>query len=129
MRMLHEDVFIRYFQPYRHPKSSWDIWGGIGLETFDDDLDLVYKIHLGPGSQYLWTVVEEGGSQWIAPGYHWVNRICYLVTKVSHQNADFEFRCTFSSLTEIGFKRQIATIKKRLLAVPQLPEFDIVNGL
>ena len=42
----------------------------------------------------LWTVLEGGSSndQWITPGYHFVNRICYLVTEKSHQGIDVEFR-------------------------------------
>jgi len=40
MLTLHEDAFYEFFRPYRHNKSNYDIWGGIGLETFGDDLEL-----------------------------------------------------------------------------------------
>jgi hypothetical protein len=37
---LHEDVFYHYFKPYRHPAAQYEIWGGLGLETFGSDLAL-----------------------------------------------------------------------------------------
>jgi len=39
--VLHEDAFYEFFRPYRHPQAQYDIWGGIGLETFGRDLELV----------------------------------------------------------------------------------------
>jgi len=108
--MLHEDAFYEYFKPYRHTDACRDIWGGLGLETFGKDLDTVKKLD----ASYLWTVVEGGSSedQWIIPGYHFDNRICYLVTEKSHQGIEVDFRVPsrLSSLTPIGLKRQINKI-------------------
>src|SRR5271169_5785406 len=42
--VLHEDAFYEYFKPYRHPDACYDIWGGLGLETFGKDLDTVRKL-------------------------------------------------------------------------------------
>ena len=41
---LHEDTFYEYFKPYRHPNASYDIWGDLGLETFDADCILVSSL-------------------------------------------------------------------------------------
>ena len=41
--VLHEDAFYEYYKPYRHPKASYDIWGGHGLETFGNDLEIVRR--------------------------------------------------------------------------------------
>jgi len=72
---LHEDAFYAFFRPYRHPKSHDDVWGGIGLETFSEDVKLVKSL---PAS-HLWTVVDgDDGDQWILTGIHTVNRICLL---------------------------------------------------
>jgi hypothetical protein len=109
--ILHEDTFYKHFKPYRHPKASYDIWGGLGLETFGADYDLVPSFR----SEFIWTVLDgEANDQWIVPGIHYVNRVCYLVTEVPHNDVRVEFRIKHhvSSLTEIGLARQI----KRLLA-------------
>jgi hypothetical protein len=115
--VLHEDAFYEYFKPYRHADACHDIWGGLGLETFGKDLDTVRKLD----ASYLWTVVEGGAGddQWITPGYHFVNRICYLVTEESHQGIEVDFRVPYrlSSLTPIGLKRQMNKISRLLQAV------------
>ena len=118
--VLHEDAFYEYFKPYRHPDACHDIWGGLGLETFGKDLDIVRKLDVS----YLWTVLEggSGNDQWITPGYHFVNRICYLVTEKSHQGIDVEFRIPsrLNSLTPIGLKRQVNK-NSRLIQVAHQP--------
>lgn len=107
---LHEDIFYEHFKPYRHPNASCNIWGGLGLETFDADCGLVSSLP----SECVWTVLDgEGDDQWIVPGIHYVNRVCYLVTEVPHNDLRIEFRIKHqaSSLTKIGLTRQI----KRLI--------------
>ncbi|HXH73077.1 MAG TPA: hypothetical protein VNI58_09720, partial [Mariprofundaceae bacterium] len=83
-----------------------DIWGGIGLETYDGDWKLVKSLP----ATYLWTVVDgDDGDQWILTGVHTVNRVCYLVTETPHDWQEVEFRIPRRgySLTKIGLKRQI----------------------
>ncbi|NWF38468.1 hypothetical protein F3F96_04905 [Mariprofundus sp. NF] len=110
MLTLHEDAFYEFFRPYRHPQSSCDIWGGIGLETFGEDLKLVKSLP----AAHLWTVVDGDGDQWILPGIHCVNRICYLVTEVAHDWRDLEFRIPARgySLTQLGLLRQLNQARK-----------------
>lgn len=108
--LLHEDAFYEYFKPYRHPDACHDVWGGLGLETFGKDLDTVHKLD----GFYVWTVMDgdSGNDQWISPGIHFVNRICYLVTEKSHRGLDVEFRIPsrLNSLTPIGLRRQVNRI-------------------
>ncbi len=110
---LHEDAFYEYYKPYRHPKSAHNIWGGHGLETFGSDLELV----MTSDRNHLWTVLEDGSCDdyWIATGFHYVNRTCYLLTEVPHYwvPIDFRVRCRPpTSLTQIGLARQISRIKR-----------------
>lgn len=122
---LHEDAFYEYFLPYRHPSASYDIWGGHGLETFGDDLKIVHNID----KESLWTVVDgdSGRDVWIIPGYHYINRICYLVTERAHGWIPIQFRVPFppSSLTTIGLRRQVTKIE-RLLSVNGMQELSHV---
>lgn len=34
--VLHEDTFYEYFKPRRLREAQYDIWGGHGLETFEN---------------------------------------------------------------------------------------------
>lgn len=114
--VFHEDVFYAYFRPFRHPLARFDIWGGHGLETFGEDLQLAFDYD----ENHVWTVVEgeQGAEQWIIPGFHRVNRICFLLTEVAHQDAPFEFRIErgHRSLTPRGLARRITTLKRILAA-------------
>jgi len=110
--VLHEDAFYEYFVPYRHPKSGYDIWGGYGLETFGEDSELVRSLN----PNFMWTVVDGdlGRDQWILPGVHYVNRVCYLVTEKPHNwiNVDFRVDHRLRSLTPIGLKRQMRKLER-----------------
>lgn len=118
--VLHEDAFYEYFKPYRHPDSSHNIWGGLGLETFGNDIETVRKLD----ESYVWTVLDgcSSNDQWIVPGIHFVNRICYLVTEKSHRGLDVEFRVPsrFNSLTPLGLKRQVNKIGRIIQAAKQI---------
>jgi len=112
MLTLHEDAFHAFFRPYRHKDASNDIWGGIGLETFGSDFELVKQLP----TTHVWTVIDGGDNpdQWIVTGIHIVNRVCYLVTEASHGWKEIEFRIPSRgySLTRLGLLRQMNKIKK-----------------
>ncbi len=117
MLILHEDVFYAHFKPYRHPLSQHNIWGGHGLETFGEDFALVRSLDIN----YVWTVVDDssGNDQWITPAIRYVNRVCYLVTEVPHNDLDVDFLCPNSgrSPTPFGFRRQMIKLRRALLGL------------
>jgi hypothetical protein len=112
--VFHEDVFYEYFRPFRHPLARYDIWGGHGLETYGDDLQIAFNYD----EHRVWTVVDgdEGPDQWIIPGFHRFNRICFLLTEVAHFDAPIEFRIERGprSLTPRGLARRITSLKRIL---------------
>jgi hypothetical protein len=114
--VFHEDVFYQYFRPFRHPAAQFKIWGGQGLETFGADFHLV-RCH---DENFVWTVIDgsRNADQWITPGLQYVNRVCYLLTEVSHQWAPLEFRIErrACSLTPLGLKRRVTMLRRLLLA-------------
>lgn len=107
--------FLRVFPPVQAPIGTLgDIWGGHGLETYGDDLQLAFNYD----ANHVWTVVDgdEGPDQWIIPGFHQVNRVCYLLTEVAHNDAPIEFRIEHRprSLTPLGLVRRVSSLKKIL---------------
>ncbi len=65
-QIFHENAFYEFFLPFRHPDSRYHVWGGLGLETFGCDYQLVRSLD----SDFVWTVVEDGLSDdlWITQG-------------------------------------------------------------
>ena len=112
---FHEDVFYEHFRPFRHEKSEFDIWGGLGLETYGHDLHLVRSYP----TECVWSFLDGGAGpdQWISPGIHFVNRVCYLLTEVPSDWVDVQLRVhhNLNSLTVIGLKRRLSMLRKRLL--------------
>ena len=108
---FHEDVFYAYFRPFRHPTSSFDIWGGHGLETFGSD----WQIAVAFDQNFVWTVVDgdNGHDQWITPGMRRVNRVCYLLSRVPHRGVTLDFRCEGRPrpITPVGLARRITTLQ------------------
>ena len=119
--VFHEDAFYEYFKPIRHPEAQYDIWGGHGLETFGKDLEIVCR----HDPAFVWTVIDGccGPDQWIITGAHYVNRICYLITEIPHNWIDVEFRVRSrpSSLTELGLKRQMSSLRRLSVATAAHP--------
>ena len=112
--VLHEDAFHVFFVPYRHPDSRFNIWGGYGLETFWEDFQLVRRLD----DSYVWTVLDSGcdADQWITSGIHYVNRVCYLVTKKAHNGLIVDFRVPnrARSLKPLGLTRQIRKLERAM---------------
>ena len=109
---LHEDAFYEFFQPYRHPKTTYDCFGGIGIETFGADRELAYALD----SDSVWTVVDgtDNGRLYICSGCHYVNGVAYLVTRLPHYGLPIGFRCDGRPvwLTPLGLRRQISQLTR-----------------
>jgi len=62
-----------FFHPFRYALAHYDIWGGIGLETFGDDTEMVKSLPV----ESVRTAVDGGDTadQWILTGIHTINRV------------------------------------------------------
>ena len=108
--VLHEDAFYAYFEPYRHPDAAHSSWGGLGLEPRSADMSVIRSI----GWDHIWTVLDDGGrDQWIGTGIRFVNRICYLVTRLPHHDLPVEFRVSRRGrgLTARGLSQQLTRLR------------------
>jgi hypothetical protein len=66
-------------------------------------------------AKFIWTVVDggDGRDQFIIPGIHFVNRVCYLLTEVPHEWAPVEFRTEFRPrpITLRGMRCRMTTLQ------------------
>jgi hypothetical protein len=104
---LHEDVFHQFFEPYRHALTNSNCFGRIGLETYGADVELARTLD----ANFVWTVVDGSDDDclYIASGFHFVNRVAYVLSSKPHFDLPVLFRCGGrpSSLTTLGLKRQV----------------------
>lgn len=81
---LSEDEFDERYtlvQNHLNPNASWgygDSGGGCLFETYGDEL--VFVRQQDPAT--VWTLIDgEDGDLYVVSGYHFVNRVGYLVSK------------------------------------------------
>ncbi len=77
---IEEEAFIERFRPvpnHLDDNASFDFGdGGCIFETYGPELDYV---RLQP-EEHIWTVLDVDGELMIASGYHFVNRLGYILT-------------------------------------------------
>ena len=57
------------------------------FETYDEELQYVKK---QPNNK-IWTLINAEGQDIICQGYHFVNRVSYLIASVAYREGDKEF--------------------------------------
>lgn len=86
------DLWLDTFQPIRnHLALPGDERGfdGCLFETFGKEVNHVVDIANSPDAHRVWTVVEADNGKWyIASGYHYVNRVGYLITAIPLDTAN-----------------------------------------
>lgn len=53
------------------------------LETYGNDLEQVIKLL---PEKRVWTLIAEGDDEFLLAGYHYVNRIAYVITNEEYDN-------------------------------------------
>ena len=81
---LTEDQFSDRFKPisnHLNPNASFDWGDGFGtlFETYDEELDYVRS----QGYSHVWTLLSGDDGDYIANGFHFVNRLGYFITEVA----------------------------------------------
>ncbi|WP_037500664.1 hypothetical protein [Sphingomonas jaspsi] len=63
------------YQPIKNHLDQHASYDGTLFETFGDEITEVHATdpHL------VWTLMDEDGTMWIAPGRHYVNRLGYFI--------------------------------------------------
>ena len=46
-----------------------------------DDKEFIKAMKKPEGERYIWTIGEEDGRYYVHSGYHWVNRLGFIITK------------------------------------------------
>lgn len=108
---FHEDVFIAHYRPYvprAIPRS--EIYGNFELQPSRE----VYVALRRIDRNRVWTIIEGDDYSrdvYYSPGFHMVNRVGYVVTHRSHEDAQVEF-CAYwkRTLSALGLAREISRL-------------------
>ena len=80
---IDSDIFYDKYKPITEPSTDMVRC----FETYDEDLEYVKK---QPDNK-IWTVIDTEGQTIICQGYHFVNRMHYMIATVPYQEGDKDF--------------------------------------
>lgn len=75
------DLWMETYKPHMATEGSVRLY-----ETFGEDLDAVKSA----SPECVWTLVDCDGLTWITPGFHFVNRMNYIICEVPCVNSTHE---------------------------------------
>lgn len=78
---INEDEFWEQFKPIQNHIDTNASFNGCMFETYDAELDFVKKAY-ETNPLTVWTITDCSGLLMITDGYHFVNRMGYLITEV-----------------------------------------------
>jgi len=97
-KVITEDEFYTRFTPRKNELGDNASFDGCMFETYGEELKIVQKInHLTP--KRVWTIIECDGKMYYESGYHFVNRLGYLITE-EEAEADVEYTVEMEDLTQ-----------------------------
>lgn len=71
--MKHFDNHYTTLQNHLHPEQDDK------FETYGEDIEFVKRVHMATPRR-VWTVIDWDDKMIVIAGFHWVNRILYLIS-------------------------------------------------
>jgi hypothetical protein len=68
------------FDSEKHDEYGYPMY----FETYGEEIEYVRQ----QDPAYIWTLCDDGEVSYIAQGFRWVNRICYLIASVPYKEGD-----------------------------------------
>ena len=83
--MITFDEFAIKYKPIKNHLNKDRGYDGCAFETFGEELDYVCKFNI----KQVWTVVSEDNEDtYILAGYHYVNRLSFIITEIEWETED-----------------------------------------
>lgn len=92
-RLLTYDDFLEKYHPIKNHLDKNAGYDGCMFETFGKELEFVLKTQMHSPRQ-IWTIINrDNNDMWIIPGYHYVNRLGFIITKepINRNELDLEY--------------------------------------
>ena len=64
-----------------YSKTFFNKYIPIHEDVWVDDKEFIKAMKKPEGERYIWTIGEEDGRYYVHSGYHWVNRLGFIITK------------------------------------------------
>lgn len=86
------DDFADKYKPVKNHFEEEATFDGCMFETYGDNYKYVESLSIDPNtSDKIWTICEEDGLRFIQAGWHFVNRLGYVITEIPFNNKDEQY--------------------------------------
>lgn len=75
------DEWQAKYKPIQNHFDENASWGGIMFETYGEEYDYVISVN-EKSPDRVWTIVDDGDKSWVTSGWHYVNRLGYVITEL-----------------------------------------------
>lgn len=107
---ISEQQFWAQFKPIKNPHDSNASYDGCMFETFGVEHDAVLKANQ-TNPLTVWTIQDCNGLLFIGNGYHFVNRMGYLITEVpAEPDTDYKITDEYMPLLNEGDTESVASV-------------------
>lgn len=86
-KTISDDEFYETYKPVKNPFVAHASWDGAMLETYGLELAHVQEV-MKTAPNTVWTVLDCDGSLLVSSGFHYVNRMGYIITEVPVAEGD-----------------------------------------
>lgn len=80
-KIISEEQFYETYKPVKNPFNANASWDGSMLEPFGRELAHVQDV-FKTAPDKVWTVLDCDGPHVVGSGFHYVNRVGYIITEV-----------------------------------------------
>ena len=87
MKKINFEEFVEQYKPVRNSNAEFSAYDGHMFETYGNDIARVKETL----NEKVWTLIDgEDETSWVIPGFHFVNRFGYFITKVPWETEEIE---------------------------------------
>lgn len=79
---INDDEFFATYKPRKNPFQEDAPWNGCMMETHGPEYERVHEVYR-EAPDTVWTVLDADGVLMVSNGFHWVNRMGYIITEVA----------------------------------------------
>lgn len=86
------DIWFDTFKPETIESLETDDVSPRMYETYGEEYEMVQKHIKEKGNEYCWTVVDANGKLYLIPGWHYINRLGYLLSTIPFKEGERDYK-------------------------------------
>ena len=94
---ISEEIFYEKYKPIKNHYNTDAAFDGHMFETYGEEIAFV--VEQSRTSKKVWTIIESDEKMYIVAGFHYINRVGYMITEEAWSSGDEEVELDSDELT------------------------------